>query len=486
MRTIFNIFRYFLFITFLFSIIGCNSVDKSLGVIASNKSTADEKEIALEYVITNYSDDYYYEVTRLLGKRSVKDQRIVLDLLYKLNQVYPNAGFEDNEVLNSISDLLNDNDEKVKIAAINYLKMVNNTEFNNKLYECLFDQDKKVVDASLNALIDIGNEQFIDNVLLRTTNNYYRAKYKDLNTLIAKLPRDLTLIKLHFIFDTCTSDYLKSDILKLYGNIGGEKEKELLINYTKSKNDLLYRAAALALGEMKDPDAIEPLIALLNRVKNWNNGDPPVVIEALADIGDHRSDKVVKEVFRDDHQARKAGLKYFEAMDMQNAVPLVSSVMGYWSVDSDFRKDAIDFILKYNDVRGCKGIVKSLKDEKVRTRALNALEKLQWKPTTNIDKTWYLIAKNDNEEIKQQWPMVKGALFNEIYNGNSWTIEAAYNVLTKYGMSDAEKKELYNGIINRGSYDTAHHFLNCHDDMLVEAANKWANKNGYFVHTYKF
>lgn len=90
---------------------------------------------------------------------------------------------------------------------------------------------------------------------------------------------------------------VRSDAIKFLGKSKDPKILDLLINLLRDKERLVKKAAAEALGQIKDLRALQPLIETL---KNYNDDDVrKSIVEALGNIGDKRAVDPLLESLRD-------------------------------------------------------------------------------------------------------------------------------------------------------------------------------------------
>jgi len=137
------------------------------------------------------------------------------------------------------------------------------------------------------------------------------------------------------------------------------------------KDPEVRKNAAEALGKIKDPRAVEPLIEALKdkdfRVR-WN------AAEALGEIGDPKAVKPLIAALKDENSGVRSSAAFAlgEIQDPRAVEPLIEALK---DEDSDVRRRAATALGKIQDPRAVEPLIEALKDEDsgVRWRAAKAL-----------------------------------------------------------------------------------------------------------------
>jgi len=157
-------------------------------------------------------------------------------------------------------------------------------------------------------------------------------------------------------------------------NAEGKDRIQVLVEALKDKDSFVRRSAAYALGELKDPRAVEPLIEAL---KDENRRVRAETAEALGKLKDPRAVEPLIEALKDkDSVVRGIAAEALGKLKDPRAVePLIGALK-----DEDWyvRKSAAEALGELRDPRAVEPLIKALKDKdrNVRASAANALQKI--------------------------------------------------------------------------------------------------------------
>lgn len=169
-----------------------------------------------------------------------------------------------------------------------------------------------------------------------------------------------------------------------------------LIKALDYKEDLIIRSGAVvALGEIGDARAIEPLITLLNldylSVRL-------VAAEALGNFRDPRTVGPLIAALKDPESAvrRRAAEALGKIGDARAVKPLIAALKDWIE---DVRKEAAKALGKIG-APAVKSLIAALKDRNILVRegAVDALEKMGWQPDQDESGVYFWIAKQEWEK----------------------------------------------------------------------------------------
>jgi HEAT repeat protein len=287
------------------------------------------------------------------------------------------------------------------------------------------------------------------------------------------------------------------------GKTGDARAVEPLIQALKEENEDIRRNAALALGEIGNAKAVEPLIQALKdedryvrRYTAWalgGIGEPAVeslililkdkdnyfrsrAAETLGGIGEPAVEPLIQALKDKDVDVRKIAAETLgEIGDARVVGPLIQSLK---DEDGDVRRNAEVALGKIRDVRAVEPLAQALKDEDcdVRWKVAGALDKLSWKPEDDIEKAYYLIAKEQWDKlVKLGEPAVK-PLIQALKDKDIDVRKRAAEVLIGIGKPAVER--LIRALKNKDRYVrkyTAWILGEIGDIMALEPLNKALN-----------
>jgi HEAT repeat protein len=208
------------------------------------------------------------------------------------------------------------------------------------------------------------------------------------------------------------------------------------LGYEKDPN--VRQDAAGALGALKDPQAVEPLIFAL---EDWDWDVRRAVVEALAQIGGAKVMAPLLNVFkiearglrRDAAEAlHQAASEALAGMGPPAVEPLITALK---NEDKTVRQVAAKVLGGIGDVRAVESLIGALGDEdgNVRETVAQALDQLGWQPDTGEVEANYRIAKHQWDRcVEIGTPAVKPliAIFKD---ESSDTREVVAGVLKQIG-----------------------------------------------------
>lgn len=211
--------------------------------------------------------------------------------------------------------------------------------------------------------------------------------------------------------------------------------------------------AAFALGKLRNPAIVEPLIASLRDV------DADVrrtAATALGEIGDRRAVEPLLTVLRDNEpQVRACAVTALGKIGDLSAIPSLIPVLE--DEDPNVRGSVADSLAFFKDPRTVEPLIRALKDAEtaVRLSAARALD--------------------DMKDPRADQPLVEA-----LQQKNDPVVGGAYKFFIGQGMAGSEA-ELISALNLFGNKQMALDFLNCGNPQLAEAGRAWARTYGYMI-----
>lgn len=188
---------------------------------------------------------------------------------------------------------------------------------------------------------------------------------------------------------------VRSRAAPVLGEIGDSRAVEPLIEALKSDTWWQVRYfAAEALGKIGDKRAVESLIGAL---KQWTFANDAWVqknaINALGKIGNERAVEPIIDCLKQEHWKKQEYEKILAQVDWKSLNERAQAV--YLTVTAEW-----DEVVKIGEP-AIEPLIQALKDEDYdgRWKAAEALDKLGWKPSSEVDRCYYLIAKRELKEL---------------------------------------------------------------------------------------
>ena len=173
----------------------------------------------------------------------------------------------------------------------------------------------------------------------------------------------------------------------------GKSSVQPLIEALKDESWLVRSGAAWALGRIRDVEAIQPLAAATEDQDNWVRRNAVV---ALGDIGAARvAEPLVKSLKDEDNWVQRYSVESLAKVGQPAVEPLVNMLK---NEDRDVRWNVIDALSRIKDPSVVELLTLALRDgnSDIRERAVEALDKLGWKPEDDMAEARYFI-------VKKQW-----------------------------------------------------------------------------------
>ncbi len=281
------------------------------------------------------------------------------------------------------------------------------------------------------------------------------------------------------------------------------RELEDLIRALGEGDNSARQRAAITLGNIGDPGAVEPLIKALDDEDSFVRD---FAARALGSIGDPRAvDPLIRALRDASVLVRRSAAKALESIDNPVAVePLIQSL------DDEsvlVRRSAAAALGSVADPRGTEPLVESLGDENIAVRdaaaqalaeigdagipvLVNAigdwnlgpaiariLESLKWQPSSNEDRVRLNVAQRNGQALLEEWEIARRVLLADAMGGNRRQVENAVYALIGIGQNEV-LDDLVGVLRAKGTISMAEAFLNCGNSHLSDAARAWALQHG--------
>ncbi len=281
-------------------------------------------------------------------------------------------------------------------------------------------------------------------------------------------------------------------------------------------------AAAQALGRLKDPRAVEPLIAALKAepgittISHEDTGVQYTIADALGEIGAPAVEPLISCLQDSDVSVRRwAAYALGVIRDARAVEPLIHSL---GDEEADVRANAAEALGLIRDARAVEPLIALLQDEYafIRREAISALEQMHTERAVEglkqafRDEDWdvrsdaLLALKNlgvssleplvaalqDGNGLIRKWAAgslvelkderAVEPLLAALRAGDLEVVAGAYRFFVGQGITGSEAV-LIQAFNEYGSEEMGEAFLNCGNAVLKEAATAWAKEHGYTI-----
>jgi len=260
----------------------------------------------------------------------------------------------------------------------------------------------------------------------------------------------------------------------------GAPAVELLIVALRNTDSDVRDRATRALGALKDPRAVEPLIMALK-----DDPDSDVRKSAAAALGAAKDPRAVEPLIvalkaPDALRIRDSGVGMREFKD-----PASLPKDADWKV----RKNAAEALGALKDHRAVEPLIAALEDwnSGVRDSAAGALKGIGAPAVEPLiaalrDPNAWLRLGAARVLGERREPRVVNALLNASGNRDPAVLAGAYQLFINRGKPGSENA-LIQALTRFGSEDMAEALLNCGNLKLEAVAREWFTARGFFVHT---
>lgn len=299
----------------------------------------------------------------------------------------------------------------------------------------------------------------------------------------------------------------------------GPAAVELLLAFVLAGQEVNFDADPIVsvLGRIKDPRAIRPLVwalSLYHFFSDYGVRDENKLVEAVAGFGpaavgplmeamDKRPiilsvsdlpvdsrERVIDILLKNNWAVRLRLWQFLLTVDPASVEDRMSEALGedlerlkkfFTPSDVDPNRQLIARTLTViGDARAIPVLAAHLQDWEARYEIAGALRQLQWQPTTEKERIYFLLSGGSDDGINAQWGAVEKVLMDDLDNGDERAVRFALYTFICLGREEYVPK-LIEVLWERDSSKLAEAYLNCGHDKLAEAARKWALANGYMV-----
>jgi len=356
------------------------------------------------------------------------------DPTVKYEAAYSLALFKDIKGIQGLLEQLNDPDKNVRWRAVAGLLMLNDNRCVDGLMGHRNDKDPKVRGMVLEAICQISPERAV-NILLEALRDEADAENKVLELLFLDRHDEERVIAVLEKVMLDKNAKVRSMALYVHSKMRPEIARQHLIKDLESKTLRIRWNAVVALLEMQDPEALGPLMKVLLDRKNykmWFSGGEriewlgdnitPMLVEALKDkdlkirraaaeaLGFMRDPTTVGPLL-DALKDPDAKVRLF-ALSSLNRLKDASMVDGLIGALEDknpkVREAAASTLGQLEDKKAVDGLIKALKDKvsQVRTAAVWALYGLQ-DPKCVEGLVQVLLEEDDIEVLRSIGPAIE-------------------------------------------------------------------------------
>jgi HEAT repeat protein len=354
-----NFFKLFLIILIVVSLAGClqRHASKTIGRPALettidnlNSPDPDIRLNAIMYLIANNSThnlNNYSSAVKALGE--MKDPRVVDYLIAALNNPNMNVRRNAATMLGMIKDLraitpliaaLDDSHSWVREDAIFALSKIKDPRVITPLIAALNDSDGSVRGAAGRALRDIKDPRIIKEICFTVKSKPSHARLSGSMAALDYILWEFPHVKkdidegvdaecvIYMLKHALSEDFDKRRAAEILGGLKDPRAVEVLIALLNDENLKVRKASTKALGEIKDPHAVEPLIKLLD------DSESSIRMEAawaLGEIGDKLAgEALISELYKDkaDLQIISGAYRFYIKSGNRLAIPLLVRALG--------------------------------------------------------------------------------------------------------------------------------------------------------------
>lgn len=290
----------------------------------------------------------------------------------------------DGRALDALIAALKDSDENVRRDAALALARIKDARAIAPLVGCLSDPRASVRKAAAEALGDMGFTPADGKAKLA----YLIAKQDDtalegiggaaVEPLIASLKEE--------------DENARRFAANLLGRLGDKRAVEPLIECLKDSAETVRLCGAEALGRLRDVRAVEPLMASLKNP----DFSADCAARSLGDLGDRRAvESLIECVDNASSHAHFGAIEALGKLHDERAVPSLISCLRKANQDAIREGAAKSLAMLGKAAEGPLVALLREPDASVRLLTAQALEQLNFSPTSGSDKIAYLLAKRD-------------------------------------------------------------------------------------------
>lgn len=164
-----------------------------------------------------------------------------------------------------------------------------------------------------------------------------------------------------------------------------------------------------------------------------------------------------------------------------SAVPVLAPIAADRSADRAWRLLAMDCLGWTQAPSALSVLAGQLTDASFAWKAAAVLEEAGWRPADDTVEIHYLVAKKDYHGLRERWESVGPLLLGDIEAQDADRRALAFEALVGIGREETVPAIIVAFEGHPVSKDTAEILLNCGQEALQKAAQKWAGDNGYEI-----
>ncbi len=247
-------------------------------------------------------------------------------------------------------------------------------------------------------------------------------------------------------------------------------------------------SAAVALGHLGDPVAVDPLIAAMG---SSNSSDRKLAAEALGRIGDARAVDSLLAALRDPKTRNAAITSLGQIGDARAAQPLarlLSEPPDKYSAPrwGAYQASISEALVGIGDP-AAEHLVELLTNRQINRVAADILQRLAWQPSEMAHQVYMRAALHDTAWLRAEENLdaIRSTLMQDARYGNTERRHNALRALVNIGNPDA-LPDLVMVIREHGDLTIANAYLNSGNHELESAARRWAQENGYTIGRFQY
>ena len=370
-------------------------------------------------------EDSEVRMAAKISLNKIKDNRAIGSLVAGLNTENPEvrsqlvdtlSQYKDHRAIEPLLASIKDSDADVRIKTINALAKIDDPRAIGPMIKALEDINSLVRIAAARGLVSKNNDSIIAPLkqLLKDYESDVREEAR--KTLLAKNWEPANEEETGY-YCIAKKDWLQCE------DAGKHAIEPLLLELKQAESPYQVEAARV-LGEIKNPNTIEPLIKAIAATQWFDD--------------EYKKKTLISSISR---ALTKYGIQ---------AVPALKKTLTQW----------------YSA-----------------RHTARILEKLGWEPRTTEEEIHYLVARRANSDLQALWSETKSILMKDITSKDANKISNALYAFIGIGREEVIS-DLLNLLDNFGTVQIAEAYLNSGNKKLVNGAVSWTQDRGMEVQKY--
>ncbi|MFQ5769484.1 MAG: HEAT repeat domain-containing protein, partial [bacterium] len=429
---------------------------------------------------------------------------IILIIIINLSSFILFNGCSDD--VTKLIENLKDENPIVRIRAAESLGEIKDSRAVEPLIFALSDVDLNVQTKAAEALVNIGKPAIKPLIAsLNNKNLYIRYQSKFILNQIDPNWRQSKAAKISVLdFITALKDEdpgVRVGSVEALGELKDPRAIESLVKVLMDENSYVLKAAAKAL-EQIDPSwresaaAINVVPEFYTALKDRNLDVQQRAEKALTKIGNSDIKILIAKLKQRDPSIRKSAVlelskKSYELEWLKDTLAVEVLITSLADKDSEIRKSAALVLGKIKASDIVVPLIEALKDTNIEVR--NSVQTALKNMGSSAVESLIATLNDANYEIRKTAALVlseiRGArafqsLLAELERNNLPVVAGAYAFYIRVGKAGSESI-LIEALNNYGNSLMAIDFLNCGNGRLAKAAENWAKNNGFMLYAYK-